>query len=321
MPDGGNQHDIRAIADMLAERMPDLTHELIGDPTHRSRGELRFRRRGSLSVKVAGPKRGSWFDHEAGAGGDPLGLVAHLRRTSMREARSWALGWLGLAAGTATPRQPRRPVAPPARESRPSDTGDLARRVWAEAVAADAPSSLVPVYLASRGLEMEPDAPLRFHPACPRGAERWPAMVTLMTDPTTGQPCGVHRTFLARDGSGKAPGPMPAKMMAGNAGIIRLVPDEEVTMGLGIAEGIETSLAVMQGFGWRPVWAAASAGAIRAFPVLPGLGALTVFSDPDGAGMAAANECARRWEMAGREARVCAPPRGDFNDLIQEHAA
>ena len=33
-----------------------------------------------------------------------------------------------------------------------------------------------------------------------------------------------------------------AKMMLGTAGVIRLVPDEEVTTGLGLAEGIETAL-------------------------------------------------------------------------------
>ncbi|MBX9701705.1 MAG: toprim domain-containing protein, partial [Acetobacteraceae bacterium] len=185
-----------------------------------------------------------------------------------------------------------------------------------------AQGSLVEAYLASRGLAVPDGAPIRFHPACPRGAVRWPAMMALMTDPLTGRPCGVHRTFLARDGSGKAPGPLPAKMMLGNAGIIRLTPDEEVTAGLGIAEGIETALSVMQGFGWRPVWTATSAGAIRTFPILRGIEALTVFADADGAGMEAATACCARWQGAGREARIVAPPAGaDFNDLIRKGAA
>jgi putative DNA primase/helicase len=144
-------------------------------------------------------------------------------------------------------------------------------------------------------------------------------MLALMTDPVSGAACGVHRTFLAIDGSGKAPpGPNgePAKMMLGRAGVVRLVPDEDVTMGLGIAEGIETALAVMQGFGWRPVWAAASAGAVRAFPVLPGIECLTVFADADGPGLQAARACCRRWADAGREARMLAPPAGDWNDAL-----
>ena len=44
-------------------------------------------------------------------------------------------------------------------------------------------------------------------------------------------------------------------MMAGRAGVVRLVPDEEVGTGLGIAEGIEKALAVdaAQSAG-GPVW-------------------------------------------------------------------
>jgi putative DNA primase/helicase len=104
--------------------------------------------------------------------------------------------------------------------------------------------------------------------------------------------------------------------------VVRLMPDEEVTGGLGIAEGIETALSVMQGFGWRPVWAATSAGMIRSLPVLPGIEALTIFADADGAGMAAATACAARWKDAGAEARIVAAPAGqDFNDALRERAA
>jgi hypothetical protein len=69
------------------------------------------------------------------------------------------------------------------------------------------------------------------------------------------------------------------------------------------------------------VWAAGSAGAIRQFPVLTGIEALTIFADPGAAGTTAAEECARRWADAGREARVLTPQQGDFNDLIRDHAA
>ena len=318
--------DMPEVAALLAERIAELAPELVGEkPTSRSVQEWRFRRKGSLAVAIAGPERGKWFDHEAGKGGDALALVAHLRRCTMRDAKEWALGWLGIREGAPPPPPAPRSVAPAtaAREAPASDTLPLARSLWREGAPADAPNSLVSVYLASRGLALEPSAPLRFHPTCPRGGERWPTMLALMTDASTGQPCGVHRTFLARDGRGKAAGPLPAKMMAGRAGVVRLSPDAEVTMGLGIAEGIETALSVMQGFGWRPVWAATSAGMIRTFPVLPGIGALTIFADPDGAGMDAAETCAARWREAGREARILAPPAGagDFNDLARRAAA
>lgn len=301
-------HSIDGINEDLAARITDLARDLIGtEPSSKSRVEARFRRRGSLSVAIAGPRRGQWYDHEAGVGGDPLGLVAHLRHCPIRQALEWSEAWLGSAPRPALPAVEARP--------RPRVTGDteaLARALWREALPAT--GTLAEAYLQGRGLALPNDAPLRFHPACPRSAERWPALVALMTDPLTAEPCGVHRTFLAPDGSGKAPG--QAKMMTGHAGVIRLVPDDEITLGLGIAEGIETALAVMQRGGWRPVWAATSAGAIARFSVLPGIEALTVFADRDPAGLTAARSCCERWVKAGIEADLVEPPAGDWDDAL-----
>ncbi len=306
------------VAARLAERMPDLARDVAGEPSHRGRETWRFRARGSLAVVVAGPKRGSWHDHEAGEGGDALALVAHLRREPMGAAYGWALAWLSMDGGASPPPAPQaRQRAPePPREVSPPATLDLARDLWREAV--PAAGTPVEAYLAARGLRLEDGAPLRFHPRAWRNPAFGPAgsaMVALMTTPDGNAPCGVHVTYLRPDGSGKAAGERQ-KIMLGNAGCIRLTPDEDVTAGLGIAEGIETSLAVMQGFDWRPIWAATSAGAIARFPLLPGIGALTIFADPDGAGLRAAEACAERWAEAGREARICAPPSGDFNDLV-----
>jgi putative DNA primase/helicase len=305
-----------AVGVLLAERMPDLARDLAGDPSHRGRETWRFRSRGSLAVVVAGQKRGSWFDHEAGAGGDALALVAHLRREPMRAAYAWALAWLDIGGGALAPATPRAAVAAPEAPREASGTGDLARSLWREAV--PAAGSLVESYLASRGLRLEPDAPIRFHPRAWRNRNfgpPGPAMVALMTDPASNNPCGAHITYLRPDGAGKADGER-ARIMLGGTGVVRLVPDEDVVAGLAIAEGIETTLAVMQRTGWRPVWAATSAGAIARFPVLTGIEALTVFADADGAGIGAARECCRRWAAVGREARILAPPAGDWDDAL-----
>jgi hypothetical protein len=304
----------RDIAAALAERMADLARDLAGEPSDRRRETWRYGRKGSLAVVIAGPKRGDWFDHEAGCGGDALGLAAHLRREPMREAMRWALAWLGDAAEQMGRTPLTRPIASPEAPREAPQTIDLARRLWAEAV--EPAGTLVETYLASRGLMLPDDAPLRFHPRAWRNSAsgpHGPAMVALMTDPMANEPCGSHVTYLGQDGRGKAEG-RGQKIMLGHVGVIRLVPDEDVTLGLGLAEGIETSLAVMQSFGWRPVWAGTCAGAIARFPVLPGIVALTVFADTDAAGLRSARANCTRWAEAGREARLLAPPTGDWND-------
>ena len=55
---------------------------------------------------------------------------------------------------------------------------------------------------------------------------------------------------------------------------IKLDADENVEQGLHIGEGIETCLAGRQ-LDFKPCWALGSAGAIRGFPVLSGIEALT----------------------------------------------
>lgn len=309
----GPQNQSVPLGDVVARltgHIETLARELTGaDPTSRSGAAIRFRGKGSLAVWIAGSRRGRWYDHEAVQGGDALGLVAHLRGVPMREAYRWALGWLGVSAERDRP-APKPSVAPSLPPQDAPRTQGLWQTMWREAQSAR--GTLVEAYLASRGLTLPAGAPLRFHPACHRGADRLPAMVALMTDPDTGEPRGVHRTFLRADGGGKAEGE-PKKAMLGHAGVIRLVPDDEVTIGLGIAEGIETALAVMQRTGWRPVWAAGSAGAIARLPVLSGIETLTIFADTGAAGIGAAEQCAGRWAAAGREARIIAPPAGDWD--------
>lgn len=128
------------------------------------------------------------------------------------------------------------------------------------------------------------------------------AVVALMTDPVSNEPIGIHRTFLDADGA------KLQRKMLGRQGVVRLSPDEEVTMGLGITEGVEDGLAVLLS-GWAPVWAATSAGAIARFPLLAGIEALTIFSDADSAGMQSAATCRDRWLSAGREVAIAAPQR------------
>jgi putative DNA primase/helicase len=320
----------RAVSALLARRAEEVAQHLLGQPSYHGPHEWRWGRRGSLALRVAGERRGQWFDHEAGTGGDLLALVQRERRCTFPEAIAWARAWLGAAAHplvTAAPdHEAHRRFL---RQRQPSPTAELAWLLWCESTPAR--GTIVERYLASRGLILpEPQddgCVLRFHPACPRRApdregriERHPAMVALLTDPLKGLPRGLHRTFLRSDGTDRLRD-RKGKAMLGETGVVRLSRDDNVTLGLGIAEGIETALSVMQRFGWWPVWAATSAGAIRTFPVLPGVETLTIFADADVAGISAGQTAARRWGAAGRSVRILRPPVGDFNDLVAERAA
>ena len=128
------------------------------------------------------------------------------------------------------------------------------------------------------------------------------AVVALMTDSVSSESVGIHRTFLDADGA------KIERKMLGRQGVIRISPDDEVTMGLGITEGVEDGLAVLLS-GWSPVWAATSAGALAKFPILSGIEALTVFADSDAAGTKSAETCRDRWLAAGREVVIAAPRR------------
>ncbi len=178
-----------------------------------------------------------------------------------------------------------------------------AAEIWAKSV--PIAGTLVETYLSSRGLAHDGDA-LRFYP----GGR---AMVGLITDAITGEAIGIHRTFLDGDGN------RTEKKMLGAAGggVVRLSADDEVTSGLGIAEGIETALAVP----FRPVWACLSAGNLAQFPVLSGIEALTIFADNDasGTGQRDGFACAERWHAAGKEVemRMLAEVGKDYADLME----
>jgi putative DNA primase/helicase len=144
-------------------------------------------------------------------------------------------------------------------------------------------------FIEVRGLPISGDLShaLRWHPDLK-------AIVALMTDAISGETVGLHRTFLEPNGSKRD------RKMLGHRGVVRVSPDEDVTMGLGLAEGVEDALAVLCS-AWAPVWAATCASGMQEFPVLSGIEALTLFHDNDAAGLEAAQQCAERWTRSGRE--------------------
>lgn len=316
--------DFDAINRAAASVMPELLARLLPDAKVRGpevvgRNPRRpdDQRPGSFSINK---HTGKWADFAtADRGGDRISLIAYLLGTSQIEAARYLAGILGLSGDTPSRlRCTPAPAQPEARTNRKSV--DLPWRLFMEAMPLR--GTIGETYLRTRRLEVPDNDILRLHPACPRGAERLPAIVAPMTDPVTNEFIGLHRTFLRPDGTGKADG--QPKMMLGRAGVIRLTPDEDATTGLGLVEGIENGLTVLQMIGFGAVWAAGSAGGIANFPVLRGIECLTIFADADdnGVGLAAARACAERWTAAGAEVRIIPPRRGgDWNDVTRSDAA
>ena len=146
-----------------------------------------------------------------------------------------------------------------------------------------------------------------------------PAIVALVTDAITGEPLTLHRTWIKANGE-KADVDLPRMLLGKHrkaGGVVRLWPDDAVTAGLAIAEGIETALTVALAF--TPVWSLIDAGNMAAFPVLDGIESLLIAADNDAAGLRSANECAERWYRAGREVRICKSPvpGQDLNDYAR----
>jgi hypothetical protein len=190
---------------------------------------------------------------------------------------------------------------------------ESALALWNAAVSAD--GSLVETYLAARKLCLPLPQTIRFHPGLKhRSGGVWPAMVALVTRGVDDEPLAIHRTFLARDGHGKAPVD-PQKMMLGpcRGGAVRFAPAGDVLM---VGEGIESSLAAMQARA-LPAWAALSTSGLLALDLPPDVQEVIVLADGDAAGDAAARGAALRWKREGRRVRIAHPPQGlDFNDMI-----
>ncbi len=265
-------------------------------------------------------KKQIWNCRRCAKGGDVIELVRHLDSCGFREA----VRTLGV--------EERPDMPPPKPAQRPADHDVKARMakagaIWREAIPIG--GTLAERYLVeTRKLVLPPDVSprvLRFHPRCPFGPGAFhPCLIGLFTTIVGGRPIAVHRTALTPDArkiDRRTLGPI-------SAAAIKLSDDSDVTMGLHVAEGIETTIAAMMR-GFAPAWALASAVGISKFPVLNGIASLTIIVDhdePDArgrqAGHAAARQVAERWMTDGREVRSVVPRRigSDMADLVTEVA-
>jgi hypothetical protein len=275
----------------------------------------------SLFVRLSGPERGKgaagkWTDAQSREHGDLLDIIREsLGLTDFKDVAEEARRFLSLPQ----PEQVARPETsrPPAN---PGST-EAARRLFGMSVAM--PDTPVAAYLRERGIEPPGDLPaLRFHPACyhrPTGGgptKRLPAMVAAITD-LDGLLTGVHRTWLAPGGAGKAELDTPRRAMGALLGHgVRFGQAADV---LAAGEGIETVLSLRMALPVLPAVAALSAGHLSAilFPV--GLRRLYVLRDRDPAGEGARERLRARAAAAGIEALTLTPRLGDFNDDLRRY--
>jgi hypothetical protein len=211
-------------------------------------------------------------------------------------------------------------IAAPQRAPVPSNSRPAARRLFN----ASRPliGTLGATYLRNRAITCHLGIPaLRFHPTCfHRGGDTallttWPAIIAAVTTPT-GELTGVHRTWLARDGSAKAPLETPRRAMGDILGAaIQLGTATDI---LAAGEGVETMLALRSLLPRLPVLAATSANhlALIAFP--PGITRLYIAADKGAPGLAAAERLTARAFEHGIDARLLLPvDDDDWNtDLI-----
>ncbi len=263
----------------------------------------------SLYVKLAGHGAGRWTDAATGQYGDLLDLLMlHRNFNALREAFEEARSFLREPARIRIPRRSTSHQVPRGSPAAAERLYRLSRPVT---------GTLAELYLRGRGITARLSLPcLRFHPACyyredqasPR--QSWPALLGIVTD-ADGKLTGLQRTYLARNGGGKAPIADPRRAMGhllGNA--VRFGKPRDI---MAAGEGIETVLSLLSLFPALPMAAGLSAVHLSALHLPASLRRFYMLRDNDGAGDFAEERLFERCREAGIEMRVLKPAAKDLN--------
>ena len=272
-----------------------------------------------LKESSKGPA-GKWTDAATGEHGDLLDVIRDsCGLVGFKDVANEAHSFLRLPHPDPEPDHPRSGT-PRAANGSP----EAARRLFG--MSQPVARTLVETYLRDRGIRpLHDDGALRFHPRCYyrpdeySPTETWPAMIAQVTD-LDGRITGAHRTWLDPDGFdavrlGKAPIDTPRRAMGdllGNA--VRFGVANDV---LAAGEGIETMLSLRCVLPTLPMAAALSANHLAALLLPRTLRRLYIARDNDAAGEVAATALTERAEVAGVEAIVWTPRRGDFNEDLR----
>lgn len=272
-------------------------------------GDVQGTKGKSLFVKLFGDGAGRFSDAATGEYGDLLDLIGLNKgfrnfRETLDEARLFLCDPMRVRSSSrAVGYKPDH------------DTVAAARKL--HRFSRPVPGTLAESYVRGRSITAGLYGPsLRFHPACyyrpeDGGAcQSWPALLGIVTD-LQGNLTGLQRTWLARDGGGKAPLPDPRRAMGqllGNA--VRFGKPRDV---MAAGEGIETVLSLLSLFPDLPMAAGLSAAHLAAIQFPPGLRRLYVLRDNDAAGDFAEDRLAERCAEAGIDCRVLKPRGKDLN--------
>jgi len=200
---------------------------------------------------------GGIFCNQCGGGADIFAVLMWANGWSFPETIDAVAGFLGFGEG----------CCPAIRQKvKPAPTKDwsqerrLLKAIWCETIP---DPGRIAEYLYFRGLGGEIPKGLKFHPSLyySHGREKgfFPAMVAQFVRGR--EAVGLHRTWLDKNGSGKAPVSKPKKtikcadsMSGGAIQIFKHDPGKPLVL----CEGIETGLAVHEHSVW-PVWACGNA--------------------------------------------------------------
>lgn len=241
-------------------------------------------------------------------------MLAWLKSCSFHDAAREVADWLR-REGSLERVRTRRPAYVPRPKLDPAVAFARMQSVWKQATALE--GTPAEKYLMNRGIWKQNMPPtLRAHPGLPyiHGKEKksygtFPCLIAPIRD-RQGLAMSIHRIYLTPEGL-KAPVPDAKKMMSARGEIrgaaIKLFrADEEV---LGVAEGIETALAV-HAISRMPVWSCVTAGLLERVDIPPSVRHVVIWADLDRSerGLQAAETLADRLEKEGKTVEICLPP-------------
>ena len=291
---------------------------------------------GTLSIAPTETGYGVWLCHRCKSGGDAFDLAQeYLGLSSKRELLQLCDAGRRTAATNTRPTPLAASLPDPSATVRRHRNLARAKRLIRGSIPFRE-SEIALRYLKSRGLSTAPADPairgLYFHPRAPYWQEgactHHPALLAAIESPDDVL-IGLHLTYLAADGHGKAQlAPArklhPSWIKSSIRGAVRLV-NADSSLPLIVGEGIETVLAARilsaeRPDGPFPCWATLNTSLLKHFNPPPEVSRVIVATDHDlsGAGEKAARLLEFRLkESSGLRVEVRIPTRpGDWNDVL-----